>query len=92
MKSMQVTRRQFLKGTGALVVSFNFFTPSSVLAQSMVVPRSDADPAELDSWLAIAPDGTVTVFSGKVDLGTGVETALAQLLRKNWTFLSIKST
>ena len=40
----------------------------------------DADPTQLDSWLAIAPDGTVTVFSGKVDLGTGVETALAQIV------------
>jgi hypothetical protein len=46
----------------------------------MVVPVSDADPTQLDSWLAIAPDGTVTVFSGKVDLGTGVETALAQIV------------
>ena len=40
----------------------------------------DADPTQLDSWLAVAPDGTVTVFSGKVDLGTGVETALAQIV------------
>ena len=35
---------------------------------------------ELDDWLAIAPDGTVTVFSGKVELGTGVRTALAQIV------------
>jgi CO/xanthine dehydrogenase Mo-binding subunit len=34
----------------------------------------------LDDWLAIAPDGTVTVFSGKVELGTGVRTALAQIV------------
>ena len=40
----------------------------------------DADPTQLDSWLAIAPDGTVTVFTGKVDLGTGMETALAQIV------------
>ena len=44
------------------------------------VQASDADPTSLDSWLAIAPDGTVTVFSGKVDLGTGAETALAQIV------------
>jgi nicotinate dehydrogenase subunit B len=80
MKSTIVTRRQFLKGTGALIVSFNFFPVSPILAQSMVVPGTDADPAQLDSWLAVAADGTVTVFSGKVDLGTGVETALAQIV------------
>ena len=80
MKSMDITRRQFLKGTGALIVSFNLFPPSRLFAQSMGVPGTEADPTQLDSWLAIAQDGTVTVYSGKVDLGTGVETALAQIV------------
>ncbi len=35
---------------------------------------------QVDDWLAIQADGTVTVFSGKVELGTGVETALAQIV------------
>src|SRR6476661_1454277 len=35
---------------------------------------------QLDDWLAIEPDGTVTVYSGKVELGTGVRTALAQIV------------
>ena len=34
----------------------------------------------LDNWLAIETDGTVTAFSGKVELGTGVRTALAQIV------------
>ena len=34
----------------------------------------------LDDRIAIGPDGTVTVFSGKVELGTGVRTALAQIV------------
>jgi CO/xanthine dehydrogenase Mo-binding subunit len=38
------------------------------------------DPTVLDSWLAIAKDGTVTVFTGKVELGTGVVTALGQIV------------
>ena len=79
-KTSTLTRRQFLKSSGALVVSFNLFPPSGVRAQSNVEPHFDADPTQLDSWLAIAPDGTVTVYSGKVDLGTGVETALAQIV------------
>ncbi|HTN70750.1 MAG TPA: molybdopterin cofactor-binding domain-containing protein, partial [Methylomirabilota bacterium] len=81
MKTIALSRRQFLKGTGALVVSFNLFPSlSSVFGQTTVGPGIDADPTSLDSWLAVAPDGTVTVFSGKVDLGTGVETALAQIV------------
>ncbi len=35
---------------------------------------------QVDDWLAIEPDGTVKVFSGKVELGTGVKTALAQIV------------
>jgi nicotinate dehydrogenase subunit B len=34
----------------------------------------------LDDRIAIEADGTVTVFSGKVELGTGVRTALAQIV------------
>src|SRR5262249_6285421 len=37
------------------------------------------DPTQLDSWIAVHQDGTVTVFTSKVELGTGVETALAQI-------------
>ena len=35
---------------------------------------------QLDDWLAIGPDGAITVYSGKVELGTGVRTALAQIV------------
>ena len=34
----------------------------------------------LDDWIAIEPDGKITAFSGKVELGTGVRTALAQIV------------
>src|SRR5690242_21345088 len=34
----------------------------------------------LDDWLAIEPDGTVVAYSGKVETGTGVRTALAQIV------------
>ncbi len=35
---------------------------------------------ELDDWLRIEPDGSITAFSGKVELGTGTRTALAQIV------------
>lgn len=35
---------------------------------------------QVDDWIAIGTDGLVTVSSGKVELGTGVETALAQIV------------
>jgi nicotinate dehydrogenase subunit B len=79
----KISRRQVLKGTGALVVSFNLFGPTSrVFAQLTAGPdlAGDLQATSLDSWIAIGRDGMVTVFSSKVDLGTGVETALAQIV------------
>ena len=81
MKSSEITRRQFLKTTGALVVSFNLFCPArKALAQFATLPSGDIDPTSLDSWLAITPDGLVTFYTSKVELGTGTITALAQIV------------
>ena len=37
------------------------------------------DPKEVDAFLAINADGTVTVFCGKVDLGQGLRIAIPQI-------------
>jgi nicotinate dehydrogenase subunit B len=71
---MKMDRREFLKGAGALVVSFSI--PFPALAQG----QPDPGMQQLDSWLAVGADGKVTVYTGKVELGTGVQTALAQIV------------
>ncbi len=38
------------------------------------------DATMVDAFLEVAPDGMVTVYSGKVELGTGIATALAQIV------------
>src|SRR5256886_5435873 len=68
------SRRKFLKSAGAVIVAFAWPTPLSAQA-----PR-DVTPGGLDAWLAIAADGAVTLFTGKVEIGTGVSTALAQIV------------
>src|SRR5579863_4604194 len=76
-----ISRRDLLKSTGVLIVGFSFFgTATKVLAQGSGLSVDGMDPTVLDSWLAISKDGTVTVFTGKVELGTGVVTALAQIV------------
>ena len=35
---------------------------------------------QLDDWLAILPDGSILAYSGKVEVGTGVRTGLAQIV------------
>ncbi|MBX9811600.1 MAG: molybdopterin-dependent oxidoreductase [Burkholderiales bacterium] len=71
-------RREFLKQSGMLVVGFSLSGP---LTQALgAAPAKSMNKEEVDAWLAIARDGTVTVYSGKVDLGTGTKTALAQMV------------
>src|SRR5579862_102910 len=81
METKSISRRDLLKGSGALIVSFSFFgAVSKALGQSAVSVGAAPDATSLDSWVAVAQDGTVTVFTSKVDLGTGVVTALAQIV------------
>jgi nicotinate dehydrogenase subunit B len=81
MSTRALSRRQFLKGSGALVIGFNLLSPvKNVLAQFATLPSGDIDPTSLDSWLAITPDGLVTFYTSKVELGTGTITALAQIV------------
>ena len=78
-KSWAISRRTLLKGAGALVVGFTLAGPVEVLVSRVARAQQAAGPQDVDAWLAIAADGKVTLFTGKVELGTGVETALAQI-------------
>src|ERR1700693_390017 len=81
MKNKTISRRELLKGTGALVVSFSLWSPLSRAFGQVAGPtRFKPEATSLDSWLAVAADGTVTVSTSKVDLGTGVVTALSQIV------------
>ncbi len=76
------SRRSLIKGTGALIVSFCMGGAFSTLcAQINGGGASDSPPPnELDSWIAIAADGSVTAYSGKAELGQGMFTAQTQLV------------
>jgi len=83
MAPHSISRRELLKATGGLLVSFNLFEPVLGLLAQGGTPLSNAgglSPDQLDSWLTIAQDGTVSVFTSKVDLGTGTGTALGQIV------------
>jgi CO/xanthine dehydrogenase Mo-binding subunit len=45
----------------------------------MMPPSLERNP-DLDTWLRIDAAGTVTVFTGKVELGQGIKTALARIV------------
>ena len=81
-----VSRRAVLAGTGALVISFS--SVSRLLGQQdndhappngAPLPGSLKESPFVDSWIRIAADGSITVFSGKAELGQGIKTALLQV-------------
>src|SRR5262249_14647017 len=75
------SRRDFLKTSGVLVVSFGAAAVLPGVAQGPFDTRpSHIDPRQLDSWIAIAADGKVTAYTGKCDLGQGMLTAQTQLV------------
>jgi CO/xanthine dehydrogenase Mo-binding subunit len=89
LTSMNVSRRQFLKGAGALVISSVAVSEPAgrALAQTAGVGTGATAsikppllPSQLDSYLAIGAEGRVTGFFGKIDMGQGVETGIAQII------------
>jgi len=78
-----LSRRDFLKTSGALVVGFASASALGEVgsAQGPFGTRaSHVDPKQLDSWIAVAADGTVTAYTGKCELGQGMLTAQTQLV------------
>jgi nicotinate dehydrogenase subunit B len=83
------SRRDLLKGTGALVVAFSLAGPRvAAIAQELPAAKSVALD-QVDSFLAIDKDGMVTVYAGKVELGTGVRTGLTQIVAEELDVLMI---
>ena len=74
----EIDRRSLLQATAALIVTFTL-VPGPARAQSGAVAKT-VSPDRVDGFLAIDTNGAITIYSGKVDLGTGVRTALTQIV------------
>jgi CO/xanthine dehydrogenase Mo-binding subunit len=83
MQTGRISRRDLLKAGGAIVVSFTFaLSPQRTTAQAGAAGTATGrvlDPNEVDGLLAIHADGSVTLYTSKVDVGTGVRIAFAQM-------------
>src|SRR5262245_38036815 len=83
MNQIMLERRQFLQAGGALVVGFALAPVVPAFAQQAArgaFPLRDVTDDAVDSFLAIARDGQVTLYSGRVDLGTGLRAAYRQIV------------
>src|SRR6516162_10371452 len=89
-----LNRRDFLASTaaagGALVLSF-YLPPSRARAAAVAGKPwyRDAEVPEINAWLTIAPDDTVTVRVAQTEMGTGVLTScpmmVAEELQCDWS-------
>lgn len=81
-----IGRREFLQGSGLLLVAAGGATLlrlSSAEAQqagTVAAAVRGIAPEQLDTWLTIDTAGAVTAFFGKMDMGQGVDTAIAQIV------------
>jgi len=79
----KMARRQFFKVLGGGIVVL--FTATSALAQRRQGGRGNRraggdTPSELGAWLHVGEEGTVTVYTGKAEVGQNIRTSLTQVV------------
>ncbi|TNF71910.1 MAG: xanthine dehydrogenase family protein molybdopterin-binding subunit [Acidobacteria bacterium] len=70
-------RRRFLQLLGGGVTVL--FTVGDPLALAQTGRRQQGEPEDFNAFLRIGEDGRVTCFSGKIEMGQGIYTSLAQM-------------
>src|SRR5580704_17983037 len=83
MAPQKISRRDFVKDSAAFVIGFSIASSSilpRLLAADAATTVASPLPNRLDSWLRIEKDGTIRVFTGKAEIGMGVETAYGQIV------------
>src|SRR5712691_4559729 len=79
MNAPAFTRRDFTAGLGAIVVAFSLDPKVAFSQEPPRLPGSLQTNRKLDGWIRINADGTAAIFTGKIELGQGILTALAQI-------------
>jgi CO/xanthine dehydrogenase Mo-binding subunit len=87
---MSIQRRDFLKQSGMLIVSFSAAGTAALSAAGAARqagqaaqaagPYPDPDYKKLDSWIVIHENNTATFYVGKTDCGQGTGTAFRQMM------------
>jgi nicotinate dehydrogenase subunit B len=78
-----LSRREFVQTAGGLLIGFSL-ADASILPRVFAAAPGDTvqppSPTRLDAWMRIEKDGAIRVFTGKVEIGMGVETGFAQIV------------
>jgi len=84
---MSISRRNFLKAAGSLTIGFCLGGRSSAVPRetgpgaTALTASQGSPPAEslINAWLEVLADGRIRVLTGKIELGQGISTAVAQV-------------
>lgn len=79
------SRRDFMRNAGMMLVGFSVAATSSKLSAqspvtSPIAPLGTVDATQVDAWIAIGADESITCYTGKVELGQGIRTIQYQLV------------
>jgi CO/xanthine dehydrogenase Mo-binding subunit len=87
MHEKHLSRKTLLKGGGALIVGFSAFGVQNASAANGNTPYSKRGPADflpdqtqVDSWITLNPDNTVTVTHGETEQGHGTPTGILMIV------------
>src|SRR5579871_2565254 len=79
---LPISRREFVKDAGGLLIGFSLVDAS--LLPRLMAAAEDAvpvpKPERLDGWLRVSSDETIQIFTGKCEIGMGVQTGLTQIV------------
>jgi CO/xanthine dehydrogenase Mo-binding subunit len=75
-----LSRRNFVKGTGALIVGLSLPTAFAASSGAAAGATNQVDPSQLASWIEIHPDNTVLIRTGFVEMGNGTAVAYRQIV------------
>jgi nicotinate dehydrogenase subunit B len=78
MLKKEFSRRSFMKGGGALVVGFSL--AGAGLGARAANAAYNPDKTQVDSWITVNPDNTVTLKTSHIELGNGIVTGVLMLL------------
>ena len=79
MSALRPSRRQLTRSLGVVLATFALPSLSAFGQAPGNVPFSLRNNRKLEGWIRLEADETVTVFTGKAELGQGILTALAQI-------------
>lgn len=91
-----INRRTLVKGAAAssagLVIAFHL--PAGLGKRSDTAFAAAADSTAINTWLRIAPDGLITIYVARAEMGQGIYTAMPMLiaeeLEADWSKIRVE--